>query len=372
MSKQLAEQLISLKDRKDRNEIKGLISRHRADVDDSFVSHLREVSNAHKKAQEYEKSIAILRILFEAGQITKNAYISALSLLEAASVQIARRDFDQAMNMIQKCIAECDKSADVRCVELKAEAYHLRGQLQFQQYAEADEGLRSLQTSAQLYTSLKKNDEVDRIQASMEKIRLHVKQGDTSKPLGDVLDEIAQSRDLLHSLQTDIKAQQRELTVIQRQHAQISAEVAELRQTQIALSDQNSALESQIARLQQKLDALRVQSSLLATAQEIPLWVAAVRADLARGELGNLTLQVLEHMRMSEPHYAAPLIAEIRARNALPPHTLFDLSSLSGKARLFAGIANSFALESENPLAAVEAILEAWETFLNITSGSAH
>jgi len=369
MSKKFAEQILLLTDQ---TQIRELISHHKTDVDNNFFSHLLEVSNARMQAQEYDTSIAILRSLFTAGQITTNAYISAFSLLQVAYVEIARRDFDRAMNMIQRCITECDKSSDMRCAELKAKAYHLQGQLQFQQYSQADEALHSLQNSARLYATIQKNEKVERVQSSIEKIRLHVSQGGASKPLGDVLDEIVQSRDLLGSLQIDIEARQRRLTDIQRQCIQIEAKVAELQQTQVALSDQNSAIEEQIAHLQQKLDALRVQSSLLATAQEIPLWVAAVRADLARGEVSNLTLPLLEHMRMSEPHYAAPLVAEIRARNALSPQTLFDLSSLSGEARLFGGVANSFALESDNPLAVVEVILEAWETFLNSTSGSAH
>lgn len=369
MSKKFAEQVLLLTDH---NQIRDLLSRHKTDVDNNFFSHLLEVSNARKQTQEYEASIAVLRILFTAGQITGNFYISAFSLLQVAYVEIARRDFDRAMNMIQRCIAECDKSPDVRCVELKAKSYHLQGQLQFQHYSDSDEALRSLQSSVQIYTRLEKKEEVDRIQSSMEKIRLQPKQGVASKPLSDVLDEIVQSRDLLHSLQTDIDTRQRHLAEIQSQYAEIAANVAELQRTQAALHDQNSMIDEQVARLQQTLDALRTQISLLATAQEIPLWAAAVRADITRGEISNLTLPLLEHMRMSEPHYAAPLVAEIRARNAVSPQTLFDLSNLTGEARLFGGVANSFALESENPLAAVEAILEAWETFLNSTSGSAH
>ncbi|XWX05456.1 hypothetical protein VZO05_07810 [Aggregatilineales bacterium SYSU G02658] len=369
MSKQFAEQVLALTDQ---NQIRDLISHNKGDVDNSFVSHLLDISDVRKQEKKYEAALNILRIIFIAGQITEDFYISAFSLLRGAYLEIARRDFNQAIRMISRCISECDKSVDTRCVEIKAKAYHLQGELQFQQYDDANAALRSLQSAVQLYERLGKNEQVERVHSSIEKINLHVKQGSKSKPLGDVLDEIVESRELLHSLQREIEARHQQLIEIQRQHSEIEKIIAELEQNRVALSNQNIKIKEQIDHLQQTLHTLRTQVSLLATAREVPLWIAAVRADIARGEISKLTLPLLEHMRMSEPHYAAPLIAEIRARNASSPETLFDLSELSGEARLFGGIANSFALEADNPLAAVEAILEAWETFLNNISGSAH
>lgn len=126
-------------------------------------------------------------------------------------------------------------------------------------------------------------------------------------------------------------------------------------------------LNEQVTHLQQQWEDLKLRTALLSTAQDVPLWAAAVREDIKRGEISSFTLPLLEHLRMHGTPYAEAFIAEIRARNGLAPDALFDVSQYSDEARLFTGIANSFALEEDNPLGAVEVLLEAWENYLGIT-----
>lgn len=294
MSKKFAEQISLLTDL---NQIREMMGRNKTEIDNDFFLYLIEVKNAHVQANNYEDAIRILRILYQAGDLINNFYFSSFALFYAADLEIRKRDFDRAMNIIGRCIEECNKSTDVRCIELKAIAYHLQGELQFQQYADAGRALHSLQSSAQIYETLGRNEESSRVHARIESIRLQAKQEETKKPLNDILDEILESRDILQSLKMEIEARQRDLAEMQNQYDLVSAKVAELQQIQAALITDIRAIKKQIAEHQEKLDALRLRSSVLATAHETPLWVAAIRADIANGEISNLTLPLLGCVR---------------------------------------------------------------------------
>jgi len=356
MSKKLAEQAFQINERK---QIRDLLTRQKAEIDDAFFAHLLEVSNRNKEEQKYDEAIFALLIVFDAGEIAVNVYFRACSLLQAAYVEIAKRDFDKCLTRIHRCIAECDKASDPRCVELKAEAHHLLGQLQDQQYGQVNEALQSLQTALDLYRKLQKQDAAERIQQYIDQIRHQPVIQAHAKPLGDVLDEIDRSRDLLAELQD-------ELSAMQLQHEKAKNLLAR----QQSLVEENSILETKITEFQQQVDYLQSRAELLSTAQNVPLWAAAVRAEVDDGEITNLTLPLLERLRTSSPQYAVPLIAEIRARNRIAEGSFFDVSQLAGDQRLFAGIANSINLELTDPFAAIEALLDAWETYLSNPVGN--
>ena len=60
-----------------------------------------------------------------------------------------------------------------------ANAYHLWGYLQYQQYGQIDDALKKLETAQALYGKLRQQDEVARVQSTIEQIRQQPKaQGD--------------------------------------------------------------------------------------------------------------------------------------------------------------------------------------------------
>jgi tetratricopeptide (TPR) repeat protein len=368
MSKELAEKSLQLASR---DQVLELLKLRKNEIDEAFFNYLLEVSDQHKAAKNYDEAVKPLRISFDSGRNTGNVYFTALSLLYVAYVEIDRQRFDKCVNMIEQCISECNKVSDARSTELKANAYYLLGHLQHQQYGQLNEALKSLQTAQDLYRKLQKPAEVARIQSSIEQIQQQSIAPGTTKPLSDVLNEIVRSRDTLVEIQTAIEAGQRTLSDIDDQYAKVAANIRKLHTRQQTLTEENANLEGQITTLQEQLEILRTRIELVLVAQNVPLWAAAVRSEIADGELTSLTLPLLERLRSTSPQYALPLIAEIRARNGIPADRLIDLSELEGEQRLFAGVANSMALEAEDPLDAIEVLLDSWETYLINLGGSA-
>lgn len=367
MSKQFAEYVLSLSDK---TEIRNEIIRRQSEVDNAFYSHLLETSTAHRSGGRFDEAINVLRILFDAGQIAKNHYITALSFLHVARLEVERRDFERAISMAKNCVSESDKASDTQSVMLKADAYHLQGELYFQQFSKFEDALRSLQNALTQYVKLQKTEEAERVQATIEKIHQQSKQGAFEKPLADVLDEIVISRVLLNEIVAEIGASEKRLAEVQQEHSRVQQTIAHLSEEYRSLSEENNAIQEQNRLLREECENLRLRRLLLSTAHQIPLWVAVVREDLSRGEISVLTVSLIERMRLKYPEYAEPLLAEIYARNGSSSNTPLNLSGLTGDARLFAGIANANALESTDPLGAIEGLIEAWETYLSELSAN--
>ena len=252
-----------------------------------------------------------------------------------------------------------------------ANAYHLWGYLQYQQYGQIDASLKNLETAQALYSKLRQQDEVARVQSRIEQIRQQPKtQGDV-KPLSQLLDEVVQSRSVLVDLEAAIKTKQNTLAEIESRYAKAEIEVNKLLARQRSLTGENVALEAQINENHAQIASLQTRSELIRVSQNMPLWAAVVRAEIADGEITNLTLPLLERLRSMLPQYTLPLIAEIRARNGIRADELIELSHLEGDERLFAGVANSITLEADDPLSAVEVLLDSWETYLINVSGNA-
>ena len=209
--------------------------------------------------------------------------------------------------------------SDARSTELKANAYYLLGHLQHQQYGQLNEALKSLQTAQDLYRKLQKQDEVARVQSSIEQIQQQPIAQGTTKPLSDVLNEIVQSRDTLVEIQAAVEAGQRTVSDIDGQYAKVAANIRKLHTRQQTLTEENAILEVQITELQSHLGILQTRLEVMLVAQNVPLWAAAVRSEIADGEFSSLTLPLLERLRSTSPQYALPLIAEIRARMGFTP-----------------------------------------------------
>jgi hypothetical protein len=138
------------------------------------------------------------------------------------------------------------------------------------------------------------------------------------------------------------------------------------------LQGENERLSTANTQLNCLLSPLRQQVVSLQVCSRIPLWAAVIRADMKSGVLSDSSLALLERMRSVEPDVANPLLAEIRARNHLVPDEPFDLSGLSGEARLFAGLANSLLVEKTDTLQSVEVLLDVWEEYLQQVNTPAH
>jgi len=340
------------------NDRQELLDQRKSEIDDDFYAHLEDVSNKYVQQEEPDAALRVLRVFYMAGDATGSAYHQATAFFNAAMVQLYRKantpesqskEIKESIRKLKSCMNHCLSSNDRRCYEIAASAYEMLGLIHFRELFDPDSAHDYFNNAKSLFESLHRHHAVERIQGHLADLSNAAMRTDM-KPLTRILNDIRHADELLRRLSAETTEKQENLTKLDDRARLLGPTVK-------GLKDQYKELRSE----NKKLKA-RVQ--ILTNAVQVPLWVAVIRSELDSGTLSQLTLKLLERMRLTEPDHAESLLTEIRARSDLPTDAIIDLSGLSGEQRLFAGIANSRALESTDWEQSVEVLVDAWESYL--------
>jgi TolA-binding protein len=359
MSKAFAEEILLIQDQQ---RLRSIVQQRRKDVDEQFVAFFLQIAADGQRIGEFDVAIVRMRTLYVSGAAIGSHHIMARATYSVALIEASRGDFKKSADRLVNCIAECEKSPQ-DCTDLMIDALLRLSPLQ-ESDGQIDKATATLQRAIDLLRRLGRQAEAQEVGARIEAIRSAATRV-PPQPLQDVLNELATARASMSTVNADLQQAKEALTATSEHLTSTKTELTSLETQQRSLKKKLEQLKAQIEQTVATLTPLELRRQALTRAVDSPLWVAAVRSELATGNVSELTISLLELLRGPMPSEAVPLLAEIRSRTGTLPNAPIDLDGLSGEARLFAAIANSQGSDPAADPAAFDKLLDAWETYLN-------
>ena len=299
--------------------------------------------------------------------------VCACAIRRPSSVDRARvlKKMRELLDQIRKTLPPSDSAAIDRFKQHTAGYLVLCGKV----WSESDQiprAIQSYQEALRCYQEQGADEGAQWVQKQIS--RLQQIQGSRGEllPMELLESERARVQEELARLETGVEKQQQVLADSNIDHQRLQDDqrrlLRQIEEQKTKLQEQGRQTKQKDARLQEIDDQVRQWEATLhflmalPRAAMAPLWVPVVRLALDQGEIDDLTLRALERLAIDAPEDAVPLLAEIAARH--PDPSAVDLNRLQkGVVHWMAGIARARSSQKENPTAAAQALVDAWDAF---------